>query len=168
MDQQHQAAVRRAKSPELGPEAVRETLAFYLLDQKTVFMLANQVALLGLSRLDAVCEPSNPLNRCPNDALKKVDEYVKSAEPSGTLTTWVAFNDVNDLLGYELPGYLPEVGTTGALINVTVQNPGFRFLRALKDPNAAHTKQAENAAIIDAIVEGFDVPAAAPAKPLKR
>ena len=169
MDQQFQAAVRRASPNALATvQSVRETLPFFLLDQKTVFMLANQVSLLGLGRLDAVCETTDPKQPCPNRALKKVDDYIKAAKPSATMTTWVAFNDVNDLLGYELPGYLPEVGSTGALINVTVRNPGFRFLRSLKDPNAAHTKQADNPAIIEAIVEGFDVPRAGPAQSLKR
>ena len=169
MDQQLQAAVRRASANALATAAsVRETLPFFLLDQKTVFMLANQVSLLGLGRLDAVCETPDPNDPCPNAELKKVDAHIKAAEPSATMTTWVAFNDVNDLLGYELPGYLPEAGSTGALVNVTVRNPGFRFLRSLKDPNAAHTRQADNPAIIEAIVEGFDVPRTGPAQPLRR
>ena len=168
MDQQHQAAVRRWRLNVASAESLRETLAFFLLDQKTVFMLANQVSLLGLARLAAVCEPPDPKDPCPNGELKKIDGYVRDAEPSSTMTTWVAFNDVNDLLGYELPSYLAEVGATGALINVTVQNPGFRFLRSLKDPSAAHTKQADNPAIIEAIVEGFDVPRTGTAQPIKR
>jgi hypothetical protein len=126
------------------------------------------VSPLGLGRLDAVCETADPKVPCPNAELNKADDYIKAAEPSPTMTTWVAFNDVNDLLGYELPGHLPEAGSTGALINVTVRNPGFRFLRSLKDPNAAHTRQADNPAIIEAIVEGFAVPRIGPAQPLSR
>ena len=159
MDQQYHAAVRRSELRTRGStEQTRETLGFFLLDRKTVFMLANQVSLLGLARLNAICQPADSARRCPNSALRTGDAWVTSPSPLSTMTTWVAFNDANDLLGYELPGYLSSVGTTGSLINVTVRNPGFRFLRTLKDPNAAHTKQADNPVIIEAIVEGFRLP----------
>ncbi|MCG8442134.1 MAG: hypothetical protein MI723_10035 [Caulobacterales bacterium] len=86
------------------------------------------------------------------------DDETEGGEPTGSLTTYVAFNDVNDLLGFELPPYLADVSLTGPLINVSVRNPAFRLGPLLKAPTATHTSQADNPAIIHAIVEGFDIP----------
>ena len=155
LDGQTRAAAVRAESDE---DMRIETMGFYLLDQKTMFMLANQISLLTLGRLRALCLPTKPSPGCPNKEIVVFGSYNREPMPLSTMTTWVAFNDKDDLLGYELPGFLPTLGVSGRLVNVTVQNPGWRFLSKLKDPSGAHTRQAENAAIIEAIVEGFHIP----------
>jgi hypothetical protein len=142
-----------------GEELKREALAFALFDDATVFMFANQVALLQLGRLDAVCTvKSTDSANCPARALPSLDALMnRHPGAPGEMTKYVAFNDANDLLGYELPPYLPDVGLTGTLVNVTVRNPGFRIPWLFKNPGGAHTRQGENRAIIKAVVEGFDV-----------
>jgi hypothetical protein len=154
LDGQYQAAMARATKE---ADKVRETLAFSLLDDATVFMFANQVALLELGRLRAVCELRERDSKCPNRSLLSVSDVFKADMPLMQMTTYVAFNDANDLLGFELPPYLPDAGLSGTLVNVTVRNPGRRFLHLFKDPSGAHTRQGENPAIIEAVVEGLDL-----------
>ena len=74
------------------------------------------------------------------------------------VTKYVAFNDVDDLLGFELPPYLADVGLQGQHINVSVSNPGVRFPWLFKSPSDAHTQQDRNPAVIKAIVEGINLP----------
>jgi hypothetical protein len=142
-------------------EAAREdeaaNFAFNLLDSATVFMRANQFALLNLAKLDAVCWTGGAA--CPNPSLLSADSLAPrwGIRP---MTTYVAFNEVHDALGFELPPYLPDVGDYGQLVNVSVRNPGFRIPFLFKDPNAAHTASDNNPAIIEAMVEGFALPPA--------
>lgn len=157
MDAQQRAADNPMNSPE---DEIRNTLAFYLFDDATVFMFANQISLLELGRLRAVCEPKAGGRTCPNAALR-TDLPSEGAAGTSKMTAYVAFNDVNDLLGFELPPYLATLGRFGSLVNVTVRNPGFRN-RVIKDPNAAHTRHGDNPAIIQAVVDGIDIPPNAP------
>jgi hypothetical protein len=141
-----------------------QSLSLAMFDDATVYMFANQVALLNFSMMTAACTPTdNGTSDCPNPYL---DESTGSH--FGPLTTYVAFNDADDLLGFELPPYL--AGTFGGvnLINISVRNPGFQIRPFFKSPTAAHGNQADNPAIISAIVEGFDVPARAPATRTER
>ena len=151
MDAQSRVAQLRADHHS-SDEVLRETLAFFLLDDATIFMRANQIALLQLSRLAARCTPEP----CPNRMLRLSND--ETAQPLAQMTTYVAFNDVDDLLGFELPPYLPDTGLFGTLVNVSVDNPGFRIPFLFKSPTGAHINSDENPAVIEAIVEGFDLP----------
>ena len=83
-------------------------------------------------------------------------------------TVYVAFNDPDDGLGFRLPSYLADTSPFGAAINVTVHNPGvfkletwFKWLSVpflYKSLSAAHSNQADNPAIIEAMVEGLALP----------
>ncbi|HEY0019522.1 MAG TPA: hypothetical protein VGC13_24685 [Longimicrobium sp.] len=138
--------------------ATRDVAEFFLMDDATVFMRANQFALLNLARLGAVCVPRSERGRCPTEALPGVDEMFRAPDVFGMFTQYVAFNDVNDLLGFELPPYIASTGLAGTLVNVTVQNPTWRLL-GLKNPGGAHNNSDRNPAILDAMVRGFDLPA---------
>lgn len=161
MDAQQRAAQLRARTPD---DILSETLSFYLFDQSTVFMMANQIALLQLGRLTAACVPHALGASCPNRNLELLESVTDRPAPLNQMTRYVAFNDVNDLLGFELPPYLPDTGLFGQLVNVSVRNPGFSVPFLFKSPSAAHTHQAGNSAIIEAIVEGFDFPRIPPKK----
>ncbi len=132
-----------------------EALPFELLNKRVVFMFANQISLLGLGRLRIKCESADSTGcehvRAASDADTAADATDK--------TVYVAFNDVNDLLGFELQPYLPLLHSYGGLINVSVRNPAkWRIPWVLKNPGEAHTRQGDNPAIIAAVVDGFDVP----------
>lgn len=137
------------------PDAVaRDVAAFFLLDDATVWMRANQIALLKLGQLRAIC--SSP---CPNKALANEEDVWNEPDPSGMLTTYVAFNDANDLLGFELPSYLSKPGVITTFVNVTVRNPArWSIPKLFKNPGDAHTRSDENPAILDAMVRGFAIP----------
>jgi hypothetical protein len=143
-------------------EAERENLAFHLFDDATVFMLANQVSLLHLGRLQAICEPAGGAAECPNRVLPTAEDWMSEGEPLSQLTTYVAFNDTDDLLGFELPWYLPREGLFGPLVNVSVRNRAPRYLGLFEDPRT-HVRHELNRAVIEAIADGFDVPRPAPA-----
>jgi hypothetical protein len=138
--------------------ATRDVAEFFLLDDATVFMRANQFALLNLARLAAICVPRAANVRCPAQSLPGVEALFEVPDAFGMFTQYVAFNDVNDLLGFELPPYIAGAGMAGTLVNVTVQNPTWRVL-GLKDPGGAHNNSDRNPAILDAMVRGFDLPA---------
>jgi len=147
--------LRFARMPaKSSDEVARDQAAFYLLDNKTVFMRANQVALLNLARLRAVCEPLP----CPNRLLRIDDEVSNDPDAHRHKTTYVAFNDHNDLLGFELPPYLAERDAVGTLVNVSVRNARWWIPGILKDPVGAHQGSDHNPAVIQAIVEGFRLP----------
>jgi hypothetical protein len=70
----------------------------------------------------------------------------------------VAFNDIDDDLGFELPPYMPDTGLFGGLVNVSVRNPTWSIPFLLKDPAGTHTHQHKNPAIVEAVTDGFDLP----------
>ncbi|MFO1289724.1 MAG: hypothetical protein U1E82_03810, partial [Nitrosomonas sp.] len=78
--------------------------------------------------------------------------------PLNSMTTYVAFNDVNDLLGFELPPYLSDTSLFGTLVNISVQNPGLTVPFIFKNPGAAHLGHEDNPAVIEAMVEGIVFP----------
>jgi len=80
-----------------------------------------------------------------------------AVEASSQLRRFVAFNDSNDLLGFELQPYLSEASVYGPLINVSVRNSGFSIPWLFKNPKGAHTNHFENEVIINAVTEGFDL-----------
>jgi hypothetical protein len=129
-----------------------------LFEGATIFMFANQVSLLSLARLRAVCTATYEPLACPPGTDGPA---VAVGEPrtGGRLPRYVAFNDVDDLLGFELPPYMADLRQTGTLVNVTVRNPGSRVPGLFKGPSGAHTRHGENAAILDAVVNGILVPA---------
>lgn len=145
-------------------DAARADALFYLLDNVTVFMRANQVSLLGLARLQPEChvfrggiEAGAP---CPNRSLPTVACGARAAGGFPRLSQYVAFNDTNDLLGFELPPYLAETGPFGKLVNVSVGNRHRYSIPFLfKNPGDAHTSSDRNPAILDAIVDGLPDPA---------
>ena len=137
--------------------AQRDMALFSLLEDATVFMRANQIPLLLLARLDAVCTSDGAATRpCPNDRLSDADTWVPPSL-TRTMIQYVAFNDADDLLGYDLTPYLSSTGTFGTMVNVTVMNPARRFFGFFRHPGDAHTRSDENPAVLDAIAQGFKI-----------
>jgi len=160
MDTQQRFARSRAKSDDkakqLNEDEIQESLLFFLTDDAIVYMRANQIALLQLGRFSAEgCRPYGNVSVCPNRLLRDRKDIMSMDMPLNSMTTYVAFNDVNDLLGFELPPYLAETGLFGALLNVSVQNPGFTIPFLFKNPSAAHTGHEDNPAVIESMVEGI-------------
>lgn len=168
MDAQHafaaaEAAVSGDACARSGPacdEQRQGQLLFQMTDQATVFMNANQVSLLSLARLSSAgCQPAHG-KVCPNPFLRsRSADNAPWMQPQGfpRMTIYVALNDVNDLLGFELPPFMGDIDGN-RFVNVSVRNPAFAIPGLFKSPSGAHTNQAENPAVIDAIVEGFTVP----------
>lgn len=155
-----QDAVTCNNDPQWRDETRQAELLFAMTDRATVFMNANQVALLSLARLSpAACRtPSG--GRCPNPYLRSRGEGLEPwSQPWGMsrMTVFVALNDSNDLLGFELPPFLADAGGS-RFVNVSVRNPAFTVPGIFKDPSGAHTHQAQNPAVLRAIVEGFEIP----------
>ncbi|HQY22218.1 MAG TPA: hypothetical protein PK389_00475 [Gammaproteobacteria bacterium] len=160
MDAQQRFAQTRARKngeiSQLSKDEIQESLLFSFTDHATVFMRANQIALLQLGRFSAEgCRPHNNESECPNRLLRVTK---KDDTPLGSLTTYVAFNDVNDLLGFELPPYLAATSLFGTLVNVSVQNPGLNVPFIFKNPGAAHLGHEDNPAVIEAMVDGIVFP----------
>lgn len=160
MDTQQRFAEARAKVSEkakqISEDEIQEALLFFLTDDATVYMRANQIALLQLARFSAEgCKPYGNESECPNRLLRDRKDVMAADMPLSTMTTYVAFNDVNDLLGFELAPYLAETGLFGALVNVSVRNPAFTIPFLFKNPHAAHTKHEDNPAVVEAMVEGI-------------
>ena len=153
MDGQVRAAARAAQ----GDSAKGDRWTPYeLLSGATVFMMANQISLLGLGRL-GVCYSATAA-ACANklaDSTARLFSNAAVLPIRGKPTRYIAFNDVNDLLGYELPPYLPELFPFGSLINVSVRNPALRVPLLIKEPGYTHTHYHDNPAVIGAIVNGF-------------
>jgi hypothetical protein len=158
MDAQERFALG-SRAAENAREDEAANFAFHLLDGATVFMRANQFALLNLARLNALCVSGAP--SCPNPSLVMADSLPPDWGFS-PMTTYVAFNEVHDALGFELPPYLPDVGNYGQLVNVSVRNPGWRIPFLVKSPGDAHVASDANPAIIEAMVEGFALPPTRP------
>jgi len=137
-------------------EERRDLLLFSLTDQSSVFMMANQIGLLQLARLRASCVFKGAESSCPNRFLRGFDKAVEE-DARGQLRTFVAFNDTDDLLGFELQPYLSEMSVFGHLINVSVRNAGFSIPWLFKNPQSAHTRHFENKTIINAVAEGFEL-----------
>lgn len=160
LDTQQRYAKRNLQAQDPGPvemaDAQREDLLFQLTDQSTVFMMANQIGLLQLARLETLCQPKSEGKLCPNRLLPNMDNAL-AVETSSQLRRFVAFNDSNDLLGFELQPYLSEASVYGPLINVSVRNSGFSIPWLVKGPKGAHTNHFENEVIINAVTEGFDL-----------
>ena len=106
-----------------------------------------------------MCKVRDPKEICPNRTLRTMNQWFEADMPLAQMTKYVAFNDVDDLLGFELPPYAADVNIVGPMINVSVRNPGLRVPGLFKHPGDAHTHQDRNPAIIEAIVEGIDMPA---------
>ncbi|OYX51115.1 MAG: hypothetical protein B7Y90_02160 [Alphaproteobacteria bacterium 32-64-14] len=142
----------------LDPDDQLSNIQFQMFDRATVFMFANQISLLSLANLRSYCMPhpvqgtSNPA--CPNFRLQPVESWKPNG--GGAMTDYVAFNDPDDILGFELPPHLADVNL-GRYINVTVQNPAFTVPFLFRDPGGVHTSQQNNPAIIDALVNGITV-----------
>lgn len=144
----------------LCDEQVQAQLLFAMTDQATVFMNANQVSLLSLSRLSSAGCRARDGGPCPNPYLRSrsgANEPWNQTYGMPRMTVFVALNDANDLLGFELPPFLADTDGN-RYVNVSVRNPGWQFPGLVKSPSAVHTHQARNPAVIDVIVEGFEVP----------
>lgn len=74
-----------------------EFLLSLLTNGSSVFMMANQIGLLQLARLEAVCEPKADGEQCPNRLLPGMDK-VLAGKTFGQLGRFVAFTDSNDPL----------------------------------------------------------------------
>ena len=134
-----------------------ETLApLHIFDRATVYMFANQVSLLELGRIRAICTNTEN-DSCEQEVSRGPKRIDRDDGFKPGNTTYVAFNDINDMLGFELPPYLPKFTDFARMVNVSVKNPAFIIPGMFKDPSGAHTKQGSNPAIITRIVEGLDI-----------
>lgn len=135
----------------------RSAALFHLLEGSAIFMRANQISLLELGRLSAICEPHDEADECPNRRLQTTDQWLDSEVRSAMtpMTFYVAFNDADDLLGFELPPYLAETGELGTMVNVTVRNPAFRIPWLFAHPSHVHNRSDENSVVIGHIVNGI-------------
>lgn len=135
-------------------EQMQNQLLFQMTDQATVFMNANQVALLALARLKPEgCLPTAG-TVCPNPYLRHRRDPWSQPQGMARMTVFVGLNDTNDLLGFELPPFLGDTDGN-RFVNVSVRNPAFAIPGIFKNPGGAHTSQAHNPAVIEAIAEGF-------------
>lgn len=127
--------------------STRGTVAFHLFDNAAVYMMSNQVALLQLSKLTTTCNSG----LCPPGMTNTIG----NTNPTGSqLVSYVAFNDVNDLLTFDLPPYLPDSGPYGPLVNISVDNGALNFPGIIEEPKEAHLGYDKNPAVIDCIVNG--------------
>lgn len=144
----------------LDPDDEMSNIQFMMFDRATVFMFANQISLLSLANLHGYCQPHQPGSDaapapCPNFRLKPLEAWDDNS--GGALSDYVAFNDADDILGFELPPHIADVNL-GRYFNITVQNPAFTVPFVFRDPGGVHTSQQNNPAIIDALVNGIIVP----------
>ncbi|WPD21630.1 MAG: hypothetical protein SD837_15655 [Candidatus Electrothrix scaldis] len=150
--------LRKENGRKLSNEELQDSQLFNLLDQRTVYMMANQIPLLLLARYTAEdCYPDNNEGKgeCPNRLLRNRAEPL---HPITARSTYVAFNDANDLLGFDITPNLQYTGSFGKVINISVRNPGFSIPFLFKSPSAAHKNHADNPAVIKAVVEGIEIP----------
>jgi hypothetical protein len=134
-----------------------ETLVYQLIDPSTVYMFANQISLLQLSRLTVnYCQPHNNESKCPNKRIKSVNAFPNDPH-RGRITKYIAFNDADDLLGFEIQPYLAGQEGSGALVNISVKNSSLNIPGIVRWPSDVHGNYGNNPAVIDAIVNGFDV-----------
>lgn len=166
LDGQFRAAGAKDFAGFMTPDAAAP---YSLLTDATVFMFANQISLLGLARARLQCLPQeSTVGPCKRpQGPEKTDWFLLpdttfSPTPGadrvfrGT-TTYVAFNDTDDFLGYDLQPVAGRAFPFGRLINVSVTQPTPTYLFAVKNPLHVHTRQSENRRVITAIVEGFEV-----------
>ncbi|MCI5163898.1 MAG: hypothetical protein D3917_18160 [Candidatus Electrothrix sp. AX5] len=149
---------RKNKGIKLNKEELQDAQLFNLLYKRTVYMMANQIPLLLLARYTAEeCYPDNDdgEGECPNKLLRGRTE---PAWPITAQSTYVAFNDANDLLGFDITPNLQYTGNYGKVVNISVRNPGFSIPFLFKSPGAAHKNHADNPAVIKAVVEGIEIP----------
>jgi hypothetical protein len=133
-----------------------------MFDQATIFMFANQVALLNLANLEMKCIPVAETEPCANRRLTSIWKEDESNREKDFFsfgsTDYVAFNDVDDDLGFELPPYLADVGF-GRMINVSVRNPAFWSIPfIIRNPAEVHTRQEDNPAVVHAVINGITLP----------
>jgi len=169
-------------SQQVSFDAHVRDLTSEIISNATVFMFANQVSMLHLSALEPVCIPNEieiPFARtmlnqetgeyettegiertivpCSNSRLETVESVAARSEFEPAETTYIAFNDRDDLLGYELAPYLIESGLADRLINVSVKSPAWGLPPIFRWFGSVHTNQEYNSAIIDAIVDGLSI-----------
>ena len=149
-----------ATDPQRCDEVQQGQLLFAMTDRATVFMSANQISLLSLARLTSAACTTAPGQRCPNPYLRArsgANEPWNRVFGMPHMTVFVALNDTDDLLGFELPPFLADIDGN-RFVNVSVRNPAFQVPGLFKNPSGAHTLQARNPAVVEAIVEGFSIP----------
>lgn len=149
--------LRKKNGRELNSEELQDSQLFNLYDQRTVYMMANQISLLLLARYTAenCYSDTDEEGKCPNRLLRNRTEPL---DPITARSTYVAFNDANDLLGFDITPNLQYTGTYGKVVNISVRNPGFSIPFLFKSPSAAHKNHADNPAVIKAVVEGIEIP----------
>lgn len=146
-------------------DSVKVADPYTLLDYGTVYMFANQISLLELARFSVECAASTPADledRICGDASRlrhgiKRSAVATLAQSLGTGTQYVAFNDANDLLGFEITPYLAQSALFGPVVNVSVRNPAERvwFFHAYKDPQKTHVGAWRNPAVARGIALGI-------------
>jgi hypothetical protein len=167
---------RAAKAPETATAAGK-----LLRSSQFIYMMANQLPLLDLSRLagfpsdagaaaDATAAPTAQDARAPRPPsamarfggdLKTVGTAAPRLEEGRVfyLSQVVAFSDPNDILSYLLTS--DALGLQGDdkdvfLTNVYVHNGEFQIPLLFSDPNVAHTGYFTNSKVLDLLICGMD------------
>jgi len=152
LDGQQRAAVKRV-------EDSASISGFSLLDSATVYMFANQVSLLGLARLSYCKRSENECAAAPDSSTPAFLQLTQGSKDTlGIQTKYLAFNDVDDLLTFEIPPYIAKSDFLGPIVNISVQNPTWAIPGLLKNPKT-HTLYWKNPAAVRAIVYGLTIPA---------
>lgn len=141
-----------------------------------VFMLANQIPLLGLAEsvsmphrgptVSAAATPSSALIRgVQTIGAARERQRTRSPHPQGVIgppaaaITIVAFTDPNDLLSYRLPPEPLSAGPLVEVVNVITSNDG-ALLGYVENPMSAHTGYRTNPDVLKLLFGGSDRAAA--------
>lgn len=136
-----------------------------------VFMLANQIPLLGLAEsaptphpgpaASATTAPSSALIRgVQTIAAARERQRTRSPHPQGAIRppppiTIVAFTDPNDLLSYRLAPESLSSGPLVEVVNVITSNDG-ALLGYVENPMSAHTGYRTNPDVLKLLFGGSD------------
>ena len=121
------------------------------------YFLANQIALLQLAWVSSSAEhDSDPCSDTGKKSIPgsishwrcKRDSYLSERASVAPVPQIVAWSDPNDLLSWEVP----QIDGVH-VVNIRVQNPGFKLPPYLGSPTAAHANYAKNREILRMILE---------------
>jgi hypothetical protein len=116
-----------------------------------IYMFANQLSLLELT------DHADPFDRSQGNAIARFSQAVKGAATEHgerVRGQFVAFNDPNDILSYQVPRHMMlELGTGGSAANVTISN-AVTWFGLIEDPTAAHDNYLIKGRVWNAVAAG--------------
>ena len=122
------------------------------------YFLANQIALLQLAWISSAdghdtvpCSSGSTEKSVPGSIshwLCRRDTYLAKEASVAPVPRIIAWSDPNDLLSWEVPQI-----EGGEVVNITVQNSGFKLPPFLESPTGAHANYAKNRAVLRMILK---------------